>query len=536
MSHVVVIDLDNTHLTDMEQMPAVRDFFGKGTLFSNDHTGLIAYTHPDYVTAETGLYPSRTGIVSQFQLDQGQGVSFSYWPDRTPTGLPVHLSPAPWSYWNRQGDSVGAIGFADMELESTSEVPEYHVKVSPGEPDSAYLGYALHEANGSTVFGTPNLPYVHDAPLLLDQSQTVGDFSGGFDANFGPDRSLTAAAAMLTHGVDVVYDYIRTVHNSGTTGDSLAPDTAEYRANLAHYDAAFAAFFADLSSHGITPANTLFLLTSDEGDHYNPGGELTTGLSGQLSQLGFPTTGVQMVANSATMLYWPEGTQEPVGKLAGLPGWRYLAGRTVLRAIHAEPANRAYDPQLVIFAEPSWYYGSGSSTAITTDPYYWNHGTVARDVNSLWVGLAGPGVPSAQESREWVDATDLLPTLQRLVTGTVQPGLQGLAMVDALGTGPGHGGQGGPGGHGARSRDSLRSLTELYKQLYAPVGAFSRAALQVGTTAAIEPQLTDSLDSQLAQLTARRQAVAAQLHTLLREADSGRPLDPGGARRLAAQA
>ena len=122
---VVVIDLDNTHLSDMLAMPAVRAWFSQGTLMANDHTDLVPYTHPDYVNEATGLYDSNTGILSNYQYDGGQGLSFSYWLDKLSSGAPSHLSAPPWQWWNAQGDSVGAVGWADMELESTAEVPVY---------------------------------------------------------------------------------------------------------------------------------------------------------------------------------------------------------------------------------------------------------------------------------------------------------------------------------------------------------------------------------------------------------------------------
>lgn len=523
---VVVISLDNTHLADIEQMPAVMRFFAGGTLFSNDHTGLIDRSHADYVTEATGDYPDRTGIVGQSQYDGGQRVGFRYWPDKTSGGLAVHLVAPPWVYWNGLGDAVGVVGWADMALETKQDVSTYGVQVAPGKTADNYLGYAPHNADGSSVFGAPNLPYVEDAPLLLDGQRTVGDFSGSFDANFGPDRSLSAVDALLTHGTGVVYDYIRTVHESAS-GTSLPPGSSRYQANLAHYNAAFAAFFADLAKHGITPANTLFLLTSDEGDDLSPGGALTTGLQGQLTNLGFSLSKAHLVAASTALLYWPVAVQEPVTRLADVPGWRYIAQDQVLRVIHAVPADPAYDPQVAIFAEPDWTYGGGDDMSITTrEADYWTDGTVARDMNALWVGLVGPGVPAGRESREWVDSTDILPTLQRLVTGTVQPGLQGLAMVDA---GSADGGQ-------AQGQAELRTLTELYKQLDAPLGSFSRAVLQVGTTAVVEPNLRKPLDEGLTGLIAKREAVASQLHPLLRSADSGIALDSATASQLAGEA
>lgn len=51
---------------------------------------------------------------------------------------PSHLSAPPWQWWNAHGYSVGAVGWADMELENSSEVFRYFTvgqmtgRVQPG--------------------------------------------------------------------------------------------------------------------------------------------------------------------------------------------------------------------------------------------------------------------------------------------------------------------------------------------------------------------------------------------------------------------
>jgi len=119
---LVVIAMDNTHLQDVEQMPALMAEIHHGTLLANDHTGLIAYTHPDYTTVGSGDYPSRTGIESNYQYDGSTGVSFSYWKDTLPDGKPTHVGAPPWKAWTDAGASVGAVGWADWEFENSSDV------------------------------------------------------------------------------------------------------------------------------------------------------------------------------------------------------------------------------------------------------------------------------------------------------------------------------------------------------------------------------------------------------------------------------
>ncbi|HET9081581.1 MAG TPA: alkaline phosphatase family protein [Trebonia sp.] len=518
---VVVIDLDNTHLSDMMAMPAVRAWFGQGTLMANDHTDLVPYTHPDYVNEVTGLYDSQTGIMSNYQYDGGQGLSFSYWLDKLGNGAPSHLSAPPWQWWNAQGDSVGAVGWADIELESASEVPHY-VSVGSGYTAASYLGFAVHQANGQTVFGTPGDPAVMKAPLLADPSQTVGVHSGGWDANFGPDRSLTAAAALLNQGVQVVYDYIRSAHNSPATGANMAPGTAAYQANLAHYNQSFAAFFADLKAHGMTPANTLVVLTSDEGDHYNPDGELETSAPAWFTKAGLPTSKLTIDGSAANLVYWPDGTNVPLQNLSQMPGWEYLVWGPALSAIHVATSVRADNPQLIQFAKPTYYYEyTGTSTAVTTNPAeLWNHGMPSPDVTSLWASFVGPGVPAGRTSQQWADSAGLLPTIQLLTTGRIEPGLDGVAMNSAV-TGP---------------AGRLAALTSVYEALNAPDGAFGQAALKISTTAALDTKSRTALMDGLAALVSQRAPVAAALHHLIVTADQGGSVQAGQAAALTARA
>jgi hypothetical protein len=71
IKHVIEITFDNVHffrdnpkvLSDIEQMPALMQFMtGNGTVFSNNHTPLIAHTANDTITNYTGLYGDRNGI------------------------------------------------------------------------------------------------------------------------------------------------------------------------------------------------------------------------------------------------------------------------------------------------------------------------------------------------------------------------------------------------------------------------------------------------------------------------------------------
>ena len=86
---------------------------------------------------------------------------------------------------------------------------------------------------------------------------------------------------MQEAGIPVTYGYISDLHEKkadtrtgcttatpATTGRPLGPGDSCYVANAQHYDAAFQKFFERLAADGITPANTLFVISSEENDQF----------------------------------------------------------------------------------------------------------------------------------------------------------------------------------------------------------------------------------------------------------------------------
>ncbi|MBO0693834.1 MAG: hypothetical protein J2P58_13105, partial [Acidimicrobiaceae bacterium] len=107
-------------------------------------------------------------------------------------------------------------------------------------------------------------------------------------------QSLAYVADMQESGVPVTYAYISDLHQFnpaiGCTADgnlasetALGPGDACYEQNAAAYNQAFSTFFQRLADDGITPANTEFVFTADEGDHFagaNVGRAVTPSCSG----------------------------------------------------------------------------------------------------------------------------------------------------------------------------------------------------------------------------------------------------------------
>jgi hypothetical protein len=130
----------------------------------------------------------------------------------------------------------------------------------------------LTDLNGNTMRGNFKTP-------------AVNAFTPGFPG-FGPisaPQTLAYTADMLETGVPVVYGYISDAHErkgqgptpqSGCTNPSTSSTAAQgpadpcYKATLASYNAAFEKFFQRLADDGITPSNTVFMFSAEEGDHF----------------------------------------------------------------------------------------------------------------------------------------------------------------------------------------------------------------------------------------------------------------------------
>ena len=94
-------------------------------------------------------------------------------------------------------------------------------------------------------------------------------------------QSSPMLADMQEAGIPVTYGYISDLHErkAGTRrlhhghrdrahGKPLGPGDACYVENAKAYDAAFATFFQRLAADGITPANTLFVISAEENDQF----------------------------------------------------------------------------------------------------------------------------------------------------------------------------------------------------------------------------------------------------------------------------
>src|SRR5690349_13285765 len=137
-------------------------------------------------------------------------------------------------------------------------------QLGAGTPDVSRNGFQVTNAAGNLVDENGN--------------QINGGFlsTPGFPG-FGPinaSQSLAYVADMLESGLPVVNGYIADIHgNENIPGlaackgapAALGPGTPCYIAQAQYYNQAFGTFFKRLAADGITPANTLFELSSEIG-------------------------------------------------------------------------------------------------------------------------------------------------------------------------------------------------------------------------------------------------------------------------------
>jgi hypothetical protein len=246
VQHVIEIFFDNVHFnrdnpnvpSDLELMPHLLTWLeGNGVVLSNNHTPLIAHTATDSMTTYTGLYGDRAGMpIGNSYLAYNQdgttdpADSFVYWTDpvddtaaapnpghdtnpsmvyspvppataSTPVP-PTTIAPAPWVPFTRAGCNVGEVASANMDLETTADIPRVFGASSAEakqlaadtdpykDPETAdYIGIAVHCASGAAFcanaeavkYGQTTPSHTQTPDLLPNEP---GGYSG-YDALFG---------------------------------------------------------------------------------------------------------------------------------------------------------------------------------------------------------------------------------------------------------------------------------------------------------------------------------------------------------------
>lgn len=547
------------------------------------------------------------------------GVSFAYWTDPLydPSGNPADTrynldytatradvptssnvnAPAPWVPYTRAGCNVGDVGMANTILENiATDIPTVfganspqaaEAKANPAKATADVVGLAVHCAAGSSACASgqtdalPDEPYGYQGykalfgnaeiqpsinpsgPITALNGSVIADAKGnvgfpGFDS-LTPTNSLGYAASLLEHNVQVADIYVSDVHGDHTaanTGD-LGPGSQTYEQQLHDYDTAFGQFLTRLAHDGITPANTLFSVTTDEGDHFSgsaptPAGctglngnyctystrsEVNVNLPGLLATRVNDTTPFAIHSDPAPAL-WVTGNPAPSGPsvrqldrdLSSLTVPNPLTGQTdklayqladpveekVLHFVAADPART---PTLTAFAGEDEYLTSGPANCTkpcvyTSNGFAWNHGGIWPDMQNIWSAYVGPGVAARGiDNTTWADQTDTRPTLLALTGLHDGYNIDGRVLIEDLS----------PSALPVSLRVDRLGLIELsllYKQILAADGQFATDTLTISTKALASGSATNDttykvLEATLTKLDTQRDTLANQISDVL---------------------
>ena len=644
VKHVIDIQFDNVHLrrdtpnvpSDLEQMPNLLNFLqGGGALLDDHHTPLIAHTADDILTTNTGVYGDQQGqpVANSYREFTSQSTtkstsSFQYWTDTTPDGSFNMLSaagrnaPAPWVPFARAGCNVGSIGTANTAFEGLGDVAKVFGPNSPeaqevtsGSPSAFadFIGIAVHCAKGSAVCAKANHgiadvlpqepggysgfnalfghkyvgPQISPSGPLTDLDGNViadtfnGHVSPGFPGFDGMSASVSLAytAAMQEHGVPVTYSYISSAHVDAA-GNDAGPGQADYVARLHAYDQAWGKFFARLQKDGIDKSNTLFIITSDENDHFAGGqgspagcdgvhtpctyaaiGEAHANLTQLLQQAGVSTP-FTLHSDSSPAIYV---TGQPARDaavtrsfdraLAGIevtnpissrvePMFNFLTDAVGMKLLHMVSDDPNRTPTVVAWGKPDYFVAGGAADCpggpvVECPPSFgtdaWIHGTISDQINRTWLGIVGPGVRRIGRNETiWSDHADIRPTVL-LLTGLRDDYRDaGRPLFELL--------AGGVLPESLRDHpDTLLRLAQTFKRIDAPVGQLGLDGLRVSTAALASGSASDDsryaqLESQLGAITTQRGALASNMLAMIDAAAfGGRAIDQDQAENLVNQ-
>ena len=487
------------------------------------------------------------------------------------------------------------------------------VVANPGQAFADFVGIAIHCAQGETLcsdanHGRPDLlpqepggysgfnglfgnkyvaPQISTGPMKDLFGNVIQDSAGhvgfpGFDGVF-PRVTLSYIAAMQEHGVPITFGYLSDAHdNHGVSGEihkTYGPGEAGYVQQLHDYDQAFATFFSRLQSDGITKDNTLFVITTEEEDHFVGGTPVNPGCDGVTTPCQWthvncpPTTGdvcthnaTEVNANLRGLLATEKGNttpfqvhsdmapafyldgnpahDDPVTRtferdVAGLTGVNAITGatdqisdklvdRVGMGALHMVTGDPARTPTFIDFLDPDYFGFRGAANCAspcvtapgdwsnTAGTFAWNHGGYTGDIVNIWAGFVGPGVRSGGDDGTWVDHTDLRPTILTLTGLKDDYSLDGAAIAGMLDT------NALPQSLRAH-RETLERLAASYKQINAPLAQFGHDVIEISDAAvrSTDASRYEALEGEIHDLAARRDAIAGDMKALLEQATFG---------------
>src|SRR4051812_5040454 len=466
-----------------------------------------------------------------------------------------------------------------------------------GGPDHfSDSGYRVTDSNGNLVD--------------LDGHTIAEPFTGtpGF-SGFNPTatQSLAVLADMQEAGIPVTYGYISDLHekksdprigctptaNSATAGRPVGPGDSCYVANAQHYDDAFQTFFQRLEADGITPANTLFVISSEENDQFagaNVGraiqptpagcdgvntpcnypsgtiGELQANVKALLS--GSPSANTQFdiePQGASIYVHGNPATDDPAVRqlerdtaamtnphdtYSGVNNERivdYQAGALEQRVLHMQTRDPLRFPTYTLFPKPDYFFSTSGSPVSIFSNFAYDHGYYSPNIDVTWVGLAGKGVkvngldgPEPDQGNQPSDpeSTHTVPQASQIGTWVEETDIRP-TMLDLLGLQDDYESDGHvitqAVQHVSRALAATAQLAAGYDQIESSVGQFGTDTLIADTKALASGTSSDDSAYQteqqtLLKLANDRDRVVSKIKKVLNEATHNQGLHRGQVR------
>jgi hypothetical protein len=421
----------------------------------------------------------------------------------------------------------------------------------------------------------------------------------GFPTAFdpAPEQSLGYVEQLYIAGVPIVYLYIEDAHDRHSKVP-FAPDLAfgpgeeGYVDQLKDYEKAFKKFFADLDDPqsalhkaGATRQNTLFIITTDENDHfagsrhpqnpcdgvntpctYDHVGEIDADLGRILASPPTNNTTPFFLHFDDAPNFYIHGNPtrtDPVARqlerdLAKLTTTSLITGNidklmermadpVEEELLHMVTSDPARTPNITMFGNDDYFFEAFGDTTPCNQPdggfvcfsenngFAWNHGNFQTEITHNWAAVVGPGVKNDPDGTDtFTDHTDLRPTLLSLVGLEDDYDHDGRAIFEIM-------------THDAipaEIREHLETaerMAHLLKAINAPVGPLGVRTLIRSTTALASNDKNDAtynaIEDELIEITQRRNAIASAMLAMLEDSTfDGKEFDEEKAQDLIAAA
>lgn len=586
-------------------------------------SGAVDTSHPNGVNAPAPWVPFTragcdVGAAAAADMEiENTGVDLS-----TVFGVGSPQTKDPNAFANYEGVAIHCASGSKLCLTSNGGFPdklpwEPNGGGFPGTPNAAgtskfYNGYnALFghkyvtqafnnlglKKGGSVLDANGNLKDINGNVIVDDFNNTLTPGFPGF--SIPPQYSLGYVADMLEAGVPVVYAYINTPHRPisanpygyGVAGDrnDYGPGEKDYVIQLQQYDDSFNKFFTRLANDGITPANTVFVIMAEEGDHVvaaqptntpcdgvntactygntsgNEVGEINLNFRGLLQAETSPsiTTFASVNSDDAPDIYL---INNPGPNDSGLRAFERASGTLFVtnpitsntdivaqemanpvefNLLHMQTFDPLRTPSFTIFANDDYFVTGSTACETSTTPqtscvvqapgFAWNHGDVQNQITNTWLAMVGPGVNVAGvDNTTLSDHTDVRPTLLTLLGLKDDYSHEGRALVEKMSASAQP--------SGVNKSANFVALAQALKQINAAVGPFGLATLHASTVAMESGDSQDdsnytNIDKQLASYAFQRDALVAQIEPLVEAAEfDGTPISDSTAQSLIQQA